>query len=260
MKLYRSCSVPAAHIGAMDRVFHQLAELARRMAPDRIPSMGRRAAVRALAARTAMVLALLWMLQPAQAAGARRTLQIVAFGDSLSAGFQLKPAEAFPARLEAALKARGHAVEVANAGVSGDTTAAGLQRLDWAVPDGTDIVILELGANDMLRGQDPASARTNLDTIIKRLKAKGATVLLAGMRSLGNWGPDYAVRFEAIFPDLAKAHGLTLYPFFLDGVVGRRELNLADGMHPNPQGVDAIVRGILPTVEQVISEVRRAKP
>ena len=233
MKICPSQAVPAAHIGAIRSVFHSVGVL--------------------LAGGILMSVTL-------QAAQSRRTLQIVAFGDSLSAGFQLRPSDAFPAKLEAALKAKGHAVEIADAGVSGDTTAAGLQRIDWAVPDGTDIVILEFGANDMLRGLDPNAARANLDALVKRLQAKGATVLLTGMRSLGNWGADYAARFEAIFPDLAKAHGVMLYPFFLDGVVGRRELNLSDGMHPNAAGVDEIVRRIQPMVEQVIAQVRRAKP
>lgn len=243
MKLCRSLSVPAVHIGASRSVFHRLLRW-----PDGF-------------VRLRSFTLLFWglMTLAVQAADAPRTLKIVAFGDSLSAGFQLSPSDAFPVKLEAALKAKGHAVEVANAGVSGDTTAAALQRIDWAVPDATDIVILEIGANDMLRGLDPGTARTNLDAMIARLKAKGATVVLAGMRSLGNWGADYAARFEAIFPDLAKAHGLTLYPFFLDGVVGRRELNLSDGMHPNPAGVDEIVRRIMPTIERVMSEIVRSK-
>jgi acyl-CoA thioesterase-1 len=182
-------------------------------------------------------------------------VRIVAFGDSLTAGFRLAPGEAFPVKLQQALRARGYTVEVANAGVSGDTTAGGLARLDWAVPDGSQVVILELGANDALRGLDPATTRRNLDAIITRLKAKGAAVLLAGMRAPRNWGEDYSKRFDAIYPDLAKAHGLALYPFFLDGVALRPELNLDDGMHPNARGVDVIVQGILPHVEKLVKAV-----
>jgi acyl-CoA thioesterase-1 len=190
----------------------------------------------------------------AVSAQTQRAVRIVAFGDSLTAGFRLAPGEAFPVKLEKALRSRGHAVEVANAGVSGDTTAAGLARLDWAVPDGTDIVILELGANDALRGIDPAVARRNLDTTITRLKAKRVRVLLAGMRAPRNWGDDYARRFDAIFPDLAREHGLPLYPFFLDGVALRPELNLDDGLHPNARGVDVIVERVLPVVEGMLGK------
>lgn len=186
-------------------------------------------------------------------------VRIVAFGDSLTAGFRLAPGDAFPVKLEKALRAKGLAVEVANAGVSGDTTAAGLARLDWAVPDGAEIVILELGANDALRGLDPAAARRNLETAIKRIKAKGAAVLLAGMYAPKNWGDDYAKRFDAMYPELAKAHGLTLYPFFLDGVLRRPELNLDDGIHPNAKGVDAIVERMLPMVEGMLKATRRAQ-
>ncbi len=184
-------------------------------------------------------------------------IRIIAFGDSLTAGFRLAPGDAFPAKLEKALRARGHDVEIANAGVSGDTTAAGLARLDWAVPDGSRIVILELGANDALRGLEPAATRRNLETIIQRLKAKGAAVLLAGMLAPKNWGEDYARRFDAIFPELAKAHDLTFYPFFLDGVALRPELNLDDGLHPNARGVDIIVARILPVVEAMLSQSRK---
>lgn len=190
---------------------------------------------------------------------ADKPIRIVAFGDSLTAGFRLAPADAFPAKLQRTLRARGLSVEVANAGVSGDTTAAGLARIDWAVPDGTELVVLELGANDALRGLDPAAAHRNLDTIITRLKAKRASVLLAGMLAPKNWGDEYARRFDAIFPDLAARHGLTLYPFFLDGVALRPELNLDDGLHPNARGVDVIVQRIAPVVEKMAKEVRRSK-
>lgn len=191
----------------------------------------------------------------AQAQGAR-SLRIVALGDSLTAGFRLPPAESFPAQLERALAARGHKVEVVNAGVSGDTTAAGLERLDWAVPDGTAAVIVELGANDALRGLPPAEARRNLDAILSRLTKSGARVLLAGMRAPGNWGPDYAAKFDPLFPELAAKHGAILYPFFLDGIALRPELNLDDGLHPNKDGVAEIVRRMLPSVEKLIADVR----
>jgi acyl-CoA thioesterase-1 len=185
-----------------------------------------------------------------------KPLRIVVLGDSLVAGFELRASDAFPAQLERALKARGHQVEVINAGVSGDTTAAGLERLRWAVPDKTDAVILELGANDALLGLDPAKAKANLDSIITAVKAGGAEVLLAGMLAPGNMGPDYARAFDAIYPALAKKHGVPLYPFFLDGVALDPQLNLSDGMHPNPRGVAEIVRRILPMIEELIARVR----
>lgn len=186
----------------------------------------------------------------------KRPVRIIAFGDSLTAGFGLAPSDAFPVKLEKALRDKGLEVEITNAGVSGDTTAAGLERFDWAVPEKIDIVIVQLGANDALRGLDPAATRRNLDAIIKRARAKGAAVLLAGMRSPRNWGEDYVARFDAIYPDLAKAHGVALYPFFLDGVALRPTLNLKDGMHPNSNGIDEIVRGILPAVERLLGEIR----
>jgi len=182
-------------------------------------------------------------------------LRIVVFGDSLVAGFGLKPSEAFPAQLERALKARGHSVEVINAGVSGDTTAGGLERVGWAVPEHTDAVILELGANDALRGLDPARAKANLDRIIAIIKASGAQVLLAGMLAPHNLGEAYARAFDAIYPDLAAKHGVMLYPFFLDGVALNAKLSLADGLHPNSEGVAKITERILPLVEQLIQRV-----
>jgi acyl-CoA thioesterase-1 len=183
-------------------------------------------------------------------------LRIVVFGDSLVAGFQLKSDDAFPAQLERALKARGHAAEVINAGVSGDTTASALERLRWAVPERTDAVIVELGANDALRGLDPARARANLDKIITALKAGGAEVLLAGMLAPRNLGEDYGRSFNGIYAALAGKHGTLLYPFFLDGVALDGKLNLGDGIHPNAQGVAEITRRILPAVEELIARVR----
>jgi acyl-CoA thioesterase-1 len=194
-------------------------------------------------------------LAEAQPAG-KGPLRIVVLGDSLVAGFQLKDSDAFPAQLERALKARGHPVEVMNAGVSGDTTAAGLERLQWAVPDGTDAVIVELGANDALRGLDPAQARANLDKIVSTVKAGGAEVLLAGMLAPRNLGEAYVRAFDGMYPALAKKHGLLLYPFFLDGVALDPRLNLNDGMHPNPKGVAVITQRILPMVEDLIARAQ----
>jgi acyl-CoA thioesterase-1 len=192
----------------------------------------------------------------AQATGKADPVRIVVLGDSLVAGFQLKQSEAFPAQLERALKARGHRVEVINAGVSGDTTAAGLERLPWSVPDGVDAVIVELGSNDALRGLDPAQAQANLDEIVASAKANGAEVLLAGMLAPRNLGEDYVRRFDGMYPVLARKHEVLLYPFFLDGVALDARLNLSDGMHPNAKGVAEIARRILPTVEQLIARVR----
>jgi acyl-CoA thioesterase-1 len=192
----------------------------------------------------------------AQPSGKAAPVRIVVLGDSLVAGFGIKASDAFPAQLERALKVRGHAVEVANAGVSGDTTAGGLERVAWAVPKGTDAVILELGANDALRGLDPAGARANLDKIITHMKTTGAEVLLAGMVAPRNWGEKYTQAFDAIYPALAGKHGTLLYPFFLDGIVADTGLNLGDGLHPNAKGVAEIVRRILPAVEQLIARVR----
>lgn len=186
-------------------------------------------------------------------------VRIVVLGDSLVAGFQLKTSDAFPAQLERALRAKGHAVEVINAGVSGDTTAAGLERLRWAVPERTDAVVLELGANDALRGLDAARARANLEKIITTLKAGGAEVMLAGMIAPRNLGEEYMRVFNGMYPELAQKHGLILYPFFLDGVALNGDLNLGDGLHPNPQGVAEITKRILPTVEELIARVR-ARP
>lgn len=187
-------------------------------------------------------------------------IRIVAFGDSLTAGYGLKPSEAFPIQLQAALKAKGHNVEIVNAGVSGDTAPAGLERFDWAVPEGTEAVILELGANDALRGLDPKQTRASLETILGKLKARNIDVLMAGMRAPSNWGEDYRATFDAIYPELASGHGTLLYPFFLDGVVREKALNLDDGMHPTGAGIGVIVERILPSVEELIArvEARRA--
>lgn len=188
-------------------------------------------------------------------AGAAKPLKLVAFGDSLSAGYNLPASAAFPSVLEQALRQKGVAVEIVNAGVSGDTTQGGLERLDWSVPDGTDGVILELGANDALRGVDPALTRKSLDAIIAMLAERKIPVLLAGMYAPRNLGEDFAKRFDAIYPELAKQYGLVLYPFFLEGIAGDRALNQADGLHPTAEGVTVIVRTILPTVERFIASL-----
>jgi acyl-CoA thioesterase-1 len=187
---------------------------------------------------------------------AAEPVKIVALGDSLTAGFGLPREAAFPARLEAALRARGHAVEIANAGVSGDTPSGGLARLDWSVPEGTDAVILELGANDGLRGADPKVTRAALDAILRRLKERRIAVLFTGMHAPRNMGADYVRAFDAIFPQLAAAHDVVFYPFFLEGVVGDRALNQGDGIHPTAAGIETIVKRILPKAEELIARVK----
>jgi len=193
------------------------------------------------------------------AASPGKPIKIVAFGDSLTAGYMLAEADAFPAKLQKALTGKGHNVEVVNAGVSGDTTAAGLDRIAWAVPPEADGVILELGANDALRGLDPAAARANLDKILATLKAQKAEVLIAGMRAPRNLPPSYVAAFDSIFPDLAQKHGALLYPFFIEKIVMNASLNLADGIHPNARGVEAIVADILPKVEELISRIEKRR-
>jgi acyl-CoA thioesterase I len=187
-----------------------------------------------------------------QFAAATAPLRIVALGDSLTAGYQLSEAASFPAVLEKALQEKGVNVEVANAGVSGDTANDGLARLDWSIPDGTVAVIVELGANDMLRGTDPAVTRAALDRILARLQERRIGILLAGMRAAPNLGEPFKSEFDAIYPQLAAKYHIPLYPFFLDGITADPKLNLADGMHPNPAGVAVIVARILPAVETLI--------
>jgi acyl-CoA thioesterase I len=209
-------------------------------------------AMAALAASVALVSA------AAQPGSAGRPVKIVALGDSLTAGLGLPADAVFPVRLQRALAQKGAAVEIVNAGVSGDTTADGLSRLEWSVPDDADAVILELGANDALRGLDPAQTRANLDAILRRLAARHIPVLLAGMRAPPNMGADYVKAFDAVYPALAAAHGFIFYPFFLDGVAAERGLNQGDGIHPTAAGVDVIVGKILPQVEELIARVRAA--
>lgn len=175
---------------------------------------------------------------------------ILVLGDSLVAGYGLGPGEAFPEALHAALLARGRTVRVTNAGVSGDTSAGGLARVEWSLDDRPDLLILELGVNDALRGLPVDALRRNLAAIVESSRKRGVRVLLAGMRAPRNMGDDYARRFDAVYPELAAQYRLTLYPFFLDGVALERALNLADGMHPNPRGVQVIVARMLPMVER----------
>ena len=181
-------------------------------------------------------------------------------GDSLSAGLGLSATDAFPAKLQKALIAKGINADITNAGVSGDTSTSGKDRLDWSVPDGTEAVIVELGANDALRGLDPAVTRAALSDILTRLKARHIAVMLCGMLAPPNYGKDYADRFNPIYPDLAKSFGVPLYPFFLDGVAADAKLNQADGIHPTPQGVDIIVKNMLPTVEAFLAPSRGQHP
>ena len=202
--------------------------------------------------------ALAAMVAPASAPLAQgRPLRLVVLGDSLTAGYGLPQEAAFPAVLERALKAKGYRVEIINAGVSGDTSSGGLDRLDWSVPDETDGVIVELGANDMLRGLDPAVPRKAIGAIVERLKARNIPVMLAGMYASRNLGPDYVQKFDSLYPDIAKRHDLVLYPFFLDGVAGERSLNLPDVLHPTAKGVEIIVERILPSVEAFLARIQQ---
>ncbi|MBY3028810.1 arylesterase [Rhizobium leguminosarum] len=188
-----------------------------------------------------------------------RTINLVGFGDSLMAGYQLPPGDGFPEKLQAALKAKGLDVTIANAGVSGDTTTGGLARIDWSVPDGTDGVILELGANDALRGIPPEESAKNLDQMIIRLKERGIAVLLAGIIAPPNMGADYAARFNPIYQKLSDKHGLPLYAFFLDGVALQAGLKLDDGMHPNTKGVDVMVEKMEPAVTNFVETISSVK-
>ncbi len=206
-------------------------------------------ALRSCAALALSIPALFGLNQDAAA----RTLRLVALGDSLTAGYELPQDAAFPVVLEAALRRAGYDVRVVNAGVSGNTAADGLARLDWSVPDGTDGVILELGANDMLQGLDPAHTRAVLDQIVAALAARHIKVLIAGMLASPNLGAEYQTAFDRIYPELAAKYHAPLYPFFLKSVAGHPNLILADGLHPNAAGVKTIVAGILPAVETFLT-------
>ena len=212
----------------------------------------RRNASRASAFLASLLLASFVALQAplAHAAGPK----IVVLGDSLSAGYGLAPNEAFPAKLQAALDAKGVEAEIVGAGVSGDTSAGGLARLDWAVSDDVDAVIVELGGNDALRGVRPEQTRANIDAIVTRLQERGIDVLLAGMLAPPNMGEDYQQGFDRVFPEIAEKRNVLFYPFFLDGVAAERDLNLPDGIHPNARGIDVIVERILPSVQRLVSK------
>jgi len=201
------------------------------------------------------------IMAPAYAQAAIQTpVKIVALGDSLTAGYGLPDKDGFVPQLQAAMKAKGIAADVQNAGVSGDTASDGLARLDWSVPQETEAVILELGANDMLRGINPDVTRKALDAILSRLTERHIAVLLCGMRAAPNLGPDYVQAFERIYPDLAAKYGVALYPFFLDGVAADPKMTQHDGLHPSEAGVKIIVQHILPKVEELIAHVRDQHP
>jgi acyl-CoA thioesterase-1 len=204
-----------------------------------------------------LLISVFLMANSLPAATAQEMVRIVVLGDSLSAGYGLAPGEGFPAQLQRALDMRGQKAEIIDAGVSGDTTRGGLARLDWSVPEDADAVIVELGANDALRGIGPDITRKSLDQIVTRLKARNQAVLLAGMVAPPNMGDDYAGRFNTIYPELAETHDVALYPFFLDGVAGDLSLNQADGIHPTSEGIALIVEKILPQVETLIVRVRQ---
>lgn len=205
------------------------------------------------------IVAALLCAAPAIAQAAERPIRILAFGDSLTQGYGVPPGDDFPDVLEHALKAKGLNVSVINAGVSGDTSAGGLARLDWSLEDANnppDAAILELGANDGLRGLPVDDMAKNLDTILARFKARGIPVLLAGMKAPRNYGDAYAKQFDAVYPQLARKYGVLLYPFFLDGVALNTNLIQADGLHPNPAGVEVIVRNMTPMVVRLIEQAK----
>lgn len=210
---------------------------------------------RPLAQRLAAALCVLALMAVSRPASAADPIAIVALGDSLTAGYGLSESESFPVKLEAALTSRGYEATVVNAGVSGDTAEEGLARLDWSVPDGTDAVIVELGANDALRGMDPSGARAALDEIVGRLRARKIEVLIAGMEASSALGEAYVAAFRAMYPEIAEKHDALLYPFFLDGVAIDPKLNQPDGLHPTGKGVDVIVGRMLPKVEALIARV-----
>jgi len=203
-----------------------------------------------------MILGLLSGFAPyLQASSAQRPVRIIGFGDSLMTGYQLDNDQSFPAILQKALQARGREVEVINAGVSGDTTQNGLARLDWSVDEAADLVILELGANDMLRGFDPDVTEKNLDAMLQNLTMRNIPVLLVGMKSAPNMGAAQAEKFDVIYPRLAQKYQVPFYPFFLDGVAANLDLLLSDGMHPNARGVEIMVERFLPLLEKTLDQM-----
>jgi acyl-CoA thioesterase I len=193
------------------------------------------------------------------AQAAAKPIKILAIGTSLTQGYNLPPGTDFTAVLQAQLKAKGHDVVVVNAGVSGDTSAGGLARLDWALTDDTVGAIVELGSNDALRGLDVGQTRKNLDQLLTKLKARKIAVLFTGMKSPRNLGPEYVSAFDALYPELAKQHGVLFYPFFLEGVAANLKLNQKDGIHPNEAGTKVIVKEILPYAEKLLAQIK-SKP
>ena len=208
----------------------------------------------AVNSRIAALLALVLCLAAATGHAQSGPVKIAVLGDSLAAGYGVKPDQAFPARLQAALQRSARNVTILNHGVSGDTTAGGVERIDWMLADKPDIVLVELGGNDALRGSDPAGTERNLDAIVTKLKDAGVTVWLAGMLAPRNYGPEYAAQFDALYKRLADKHSVPLYPFFLDGVAQDPALNQADGIHPNPKGVDIVVERILPFITKNLDD------
>ena len=206
--------------------------------------------------RPGWLLLLVLLILPGRLLAVAETIRILAFGDSLTAGYGLREADGYPALLQHRLRAQGVAVDIVNAGVSGDTTSGGLARLDWSLSDNPDAVIIELGANDALRGIDPSLTRANLGAMLEKLKARDIPVLLAGMYAPRNLGQAYADQFNRIYPELAAEFDVLLYPFFLDGVASIPELNQADGIHPTRGGIAVVVRKILPYVEKLLANVR----
>jgi len=202
------------------------------------------------------ILSLVLSAAPA-AAETRDAPVILALGDSLTAGYGLTPEQSFPAQLETALTQKGIAARVLNGGVSGDTSAGGLSRLDWLLGEKPDLVIVELGANDGLRGLDPAATRGNLDRIAMRIRESGAHILLTGMRAPPNLGSEYGAAFAALYRDIAEKHGAAYYPFFLEGVAADPALNQEDGIHPTAEGIAVIVENILPVVTGALAEAER---
>jgi acyl-CoA thioesterase I len=213
----------------------------------------------AIALRLTILAGIVFSIMTSAASAQSRPITIVAFGDSLTAGYGVKTSESFPVRLQMALEAKGHKVTIVNAGVSGDTTAGGLERLDWALDPKPDAVILELGANDALRGIDPKEPCTNLDKMLAKLKTKNIAVLLTGMKAPSNWGADYAKSFDAIYPDLASKYGVPLYPFFLEGVALDKAFTQPDGLHPTGAGVTEIVKRILSDVEALVQRIEQSE-
>ena len=208
-----------------------------------------------MAAFLVACLAMLTLATPARAA--EKPLRIVVLGDSLVAGFALKEGTAFPEVLERRLLASGRNVAVTNAGVSGNTAEDGLARLDWSLPDDADLVIVELGANDMLRGIPPEKTKAALAAIFRRVKERNMGLVIAGMRAINNYGPDYRQTFDAIYPELAREFDAPLFPFFMDGIFGNADLLFPDRLHPNPAGVERMVQQFLPFIKPVVDDFPR---